>query len=36
MNPPMTLPGVLTAGICIGLRLSGLVLFAPGLSLIHI
>jgi len=32
MNPPMTLPGVLTAGICIGLRLSGLVLFAPGFS----
>ncbi len=32
MNPPLTLPGVLTAGIFIGLRLSGLVLFAPGFS----
>jgi flagellar biosynthetic protein FliR len=32
MNPPLTLESVLAAAVFIGLRVSGLLLFAPGLS----
>jgi flagellar biosynthetic protein FliR len=32
MNPPLTLESVLAAAVFIGLRISGLLLFAPGLS----
>ncbi|MGA3125289.1 MAG: flagellar biosynthetic protein FliR [Candidatus Korobacteraceae bacterium] len=32
MNPPLTLESALAAAVFIGLRLSGLLLFAPGLS----
>jgi flagellar biosynthesis protein FliR len=32
MKPPLSLESILAAAVFIGLRVSGLLLFAPGLS----